>query len=103
MEKVLRQRPWKRKFTLEGTSMKNKFSIMILTLGLMVCPLSSSAAYAITENGVTCVLFDSMNDPGAIHWPVNGNLYYCGNTPSSDAAGVSVVWNYAEGATQRVV
>jgi hypothetical protein len=83
--------------------MKNNFSIMILTLGLMVCALSSSAAYATTRNGVTCVLFDSIDEPGAIHWPVNGNLYYCGNTPTSDAAGVSIVWNYAQGATQRVV
>jgi hypothetical protein len=75
---------------------------MILMLVLIAGGLFTSAAYATTRNGVTCGLFDSI-DAGAIHWPVNGNLYYCGDTPSSDAAGVSVVWNAAQGATQRVV
>ena len=83
--------------------MKKKFSMMILMLGSIVGGLFTSATYATTRNGVTCGLFDSIDEPGAIHWPVNGNLYYCGDTPTSDAAGVSVVWNAAQGATQRVV
>jgi hypothetical protein len=67
--------------------MKKKFSMMILMLVLIAGGLFTSAAYATTRNGVTCGLFDSIDEPGAIHWPVNGNLYYCGDTPSSDAAG----------------
>jgi hypothetical protein len=102
MEKVLGQDLGKQIY-FGGTTMKNNFSTMILTLGLIAGGLFTSAASATTRNGVTCGLFDSINEPGAIHWPVNGNLYYCGNTPSSDAAGVSVVWNNAQGATGRIV
>jgi hypothetical protein len=102
MEKVLRLDLGKQ-IAFGGTSMKKKFSMMILMLGSIVGGLFTSATYATTRNGVTCGLFDSVDEPGAIHWPVNGNLYYCGDTPTSNAAGVSVVWNAAQGATQRVV
>jgi hypothetical protein len=72
--------------------------LLFLTGGLFTPP-----GHAETNNGVTCGLFDGIDEPGAIHWPVNGNLYYCGDTPAPDAAGVSVVWNAAQGSTGQMV
>jgi hypothetical protein len=74
--------------------------ITLMQLALAIVFLSPNA-HAITQNGVTCNLFFSIVN-GAINWPINGYLYYCGNNSSSDAAGVSEVWNGAGGATQQV-
>lgn len=83
--------------------MKNRhvFLMTLMQLALAVT-FFANPTYATTKNGVTCNLFISVQN-GAINWPVNGNLYYCGNNFSSDSAGVSVAWQAAQGATQRVV
>jgi hypothetical protein len=78
-------------------------SIFAVLLLFFTGSLFPSPAQAETNNGVTCGLFDGIDEPGAIHWPVNGNLYYCGDTPQPDAAGVSVVWNAAQGSTDQMV
>jgi len=74
--------------------------ITLMQLILTVVFFASNAR-ATTQNGVTCNLFVPIAN-GAINWPVNGNLYYCGNNSSSDSAGVSEVWNGGQGATQQV-
>lgn len=82
--------------------MKNKLSLMILMLLFVMLGVVAQPAIAETSNGVTCGLFDGIDEPGAINWPVNGNLYYCGDTPGPDSSGVSEVWNGAQGATGLV-
>jgi len=82
---------------------RHNLSVLAVLLMSLVGGLFTSAARAETNNGVTCGLFDGIDEPGAIHWPVNGNLYYCGDTFAPDAAGVSVVWNASQVATGQVV
>jgi hypothetical protein len=82
--------------------MKNRVSPIVLMLLLVTCGVITRPAMAETNNGVTCGLFDGIDETGAINWPVNGNLYYCGDTPGPDAAGVSEAWNGAQGATNQV-
>jgi len=81
---------------------RQNLSVFAVLLMSLVGSLFTSPARAETNNGVTCGLFDGIDEPGAINWPVNGNLYYCGDTPQPDAAGVSEVWNGAQGATGQV-
>ena len=76
------------------------FRITLVQLVLAIVFLSPNA-HATTQNGVPCNLFLSIAN-GATNWPINGYLYYCGSNSSSDSAGVSEVWNGAEGATQQV-
>lgn len=81
--------------------MKSRTIFTLLPLLLAIISFIP-VAHATTHNGVTCKLFVSVAN-GAINWPINGNLYYCGDTPTADAAGVSEVWNAAGQATERTV
>jgi hypothetical protein len=80
-----------------------KGQVVSLLTGMLLVLAVTAFAPSARATTITCGLFDSMDEPGAIHWPVNGHLYYCGNNYSNDASCVSVVWNAAQGSTQRVV
>lgn len=77
--------------------MKKKMLSLMPVVFAMV--LFTQVAHAKTQNGITCNLFISVQN-GANNWPVNGKLFYCGDTPTADAAGVSEVWNAGQGATE---
>ena len=80
-------------------------AVSLVTMMLLVLAVTAFAtsAHAATNNGITCDLYLSIDYPGAIHWPVNGHLFYCGTNPSSQDSGTSTVWNAAQQATARLV